>query len=564
MLKQAFIEHRWRAVACALLCAAAAAINIFLLDYLHSVAQQAEAKALGEWLPTYAVGVLLLFGFSLASNLLLVTLACRMVAGLRGSLVRRMLGMPYLQLEHAGKGSLLANLTEDVANMSEGLVTAPQFVFNSLTVALCLGYLVYLSPVAAAWFFGVLLVGGTLTALLSQRGNLYYEHYRALKDRYYAHLHALFDGAKELALVAPRRRHFLEREILPSIAGLQSAELKREVYWNIGENWTRLFLLAGLGVAVVATRSAAGASPALTMSYFIVITFIAGPVDSVIHSFSAMAKALVSARAVTKLGSREAHPDRDIDIALPTDWRQLCFDAVSYTAPGNGHDEAFHFGPVSLDIRRGEVLFVTGGNGSGKSTFGKLLVGLYQRDGGEIRLDDLVIGSAHEQAYKGLFSTVFSDHYLFPCLLDPQGEPVDCASVAAHLHRLGLADKVSIEQGYLSTTALSQGQRKRLALLQSWLQDAQIYLFDEWAADQDPHFRAEFYRTVLPEMKRRGKTVIVISHDDRYFSTADRICKFEVGRLVELCTPAAAPLANQSANAAAVHSRDAELPLRIA
>ncbi|WP_137939984.1 cyclic peptide export ABC transporter [Chitinivorax sp. B] len=536
MLRNTLYEHRWRLLACSLLCAVAAGINIFLLDYLHEVAQQADARPLMQWLPTYAGGVLLMFLLSLLANLLLVFLACRMVARMRETLVRQILATRYAHLERAGKGALLATLTDDVANMSEGMVTAPQFIFNALSIVLCLGYLVYLSAAAFVYFFAMLLIGVVLTVLIANRGNLYYERYRELKDKYYANLHAMFDGAKELAINRHRRQHFLQREILPSIGDLKSAELMREIYWNISENWTRIFLFIGLGVAVVVTRSVTDASAGLTMSYFIAITFMTGPIDFVINAFSSISKALVSARAVSALKLDVPNePPVGSPSSIPEDWREIDFDNVSYTTAGASEDESFHFGPVSLTIRRGEMLFVTGGNGSGKSTFGKLLVGLYQRQGGEIRVGGQLIEAGEEVAYRSLFGTVFSDYYLFSSLLDHRGQPTDGAQVVSGLDRLGLADKVQIDRnGYLSTTSLSQGQRKRLALLQSWLGDSPIYLFDEWAADQDPHFRDEFYRDILPTMQRQGKTLIIISHDDRYFHLADRICKFELGKLIHV------------------------------
>jgi putative ATP-binding cassette transporter len=65
----------------------------------------------------------------------------------------------------------------------------------------------------------------------------------------------------------------------------------------------------------------------------------------------------------------------------------------------------------------------------------------------------------------------------------------------------------------------------------AYLEDRPVYLFDEWAADQDPLFKEMFYREFLPELKSRGKTVIVITHDDRYFPVADRIIKLENGQV---------------------------------
>jgi putative ATP-binding cassette transporter len=102
-----------------------------------------------------------------------------------------------------------------------------------------------------------------------------------------------------------------------------------------------------------------------------------------------------------------------------------------------------------------------------------------------------------------------------------------------YLSQLQLNHKVQVKDGTLSTTELSQGQRKRLALLAAYLEDRPIYVFDEWAADQDPHFKEIFYRQLLPELKARGKALLVISHDDRYYHLADRLIKIDYGQVVQ-------------------------------
>ena len=152
-------------------------------------------------------------------------------------------------------------------------------------------------------------------------------------------------------------------------------------------------------------------------------------------------------------------------------------------------------------------------------------------DTGEIRLDGKVVDDRHRELYRQLFSTVFADFYLFDRLVGLRLTDLDDRS-QTYLDRLELSHKVSVRDGKLSTTALSQGQRKRLALLTAYLEDRPIYLFDEWAADQDPFFREIFYQQLLPELKQRGKTILVISHDDRYFHLADRLLKLDYGKIV--------------------------------
>jgi len=193
-------------------------------------------------------------------------------------------------------------------------------------------------------------------------------------------------------------------------------------------------------------------------------------------------------------------------------------------------DNHFTLGPINLRFRPGELVFLVGGNGSGKSTLAKIITGLYVPESGEIRLDGKTVTDKNRDDFRQLFSAVFVDFYLFENLLGINARNVD-EQAKTYLEQLHLSHKVKVKDGVLSTTAVSQGQRKRLALLTAYLEDRAFYLFDEWAADQDPLFKDVFYTQLLPELKARGKTVLVISHDDKYFYVADRIIKLDYGKL---------------------------------
>jgi putative ATP-binding cassette transporter len=187
-------------------------------------------------------------------------------------------------------------------------------------------------------------------------------------------------------------------------------------------------------------------------------------------------------------------------------------------------------GPIDLKLFTNEVVFLVGPNGCGKTTLAKLLVGLYFPEEGEIRLNGKPVTDESRREYRENFSVVFSDFFVFEQLLGLESPRLD-EQARDYLARLQLNHKVQVVEGGLSTTELSQGQRKRLALLTAYLEDRPIYLFDEWAADQDPLFKEIFYHQLLPELKARGKTVIVITHDDRYYSVADRLVKLVYGRI---------------------------------
>jgi len=203
---------------------------------------------------------------------------------------------------------------------------------------------------------------------------------------------------------------------------------------------------------------------------------------------------------------------------------------VCHHYPGASDDRQFMLGPLNLTIHQGEIIFIVGGNGSGKTTLAMLLLGLYEPESGMIALNHTPVTDHNRVDYRQHFSAIFSDFHLFEQLLETEQQAL---SIRAnhYIDVLGLAHKVTVADGKFSTLDLSTGQRKRLALVSSYLEDRPIYLFDEWAADQDPVFKRVFYTVLLPELKARGKTVLVITHDDAYFSCADRIVKLEDGHL---------------------------------
>ncbi|WP_067651365.1 ATP-binding cassette domain-containing protein [Nocardia harenae] len=214
-------------------------------------------------------------------------------------------------------------------------------------------------------------------------------------------------------------------------------------------------------------------------------------------------------------GGRDHHP---VPMGAP----------VLETAEATG----FALGPLDLVFEPGQITFVVGGNGSGKSTLAKLITGLYIPRTGSISLNGEKVDHENVEWFRQNSSAVFTDFHLFEDYLGFDRPGID-DEVRHYLEQLRIADKVTVEDGKLSTIALSQGQRKRLALLTALLEDRPIYLFDEWAADQEPRFRDVFYGEILNDLKRRGKTVIVITHDDRYFDRADQLVKLDFGRIAD-------------------------------
>ena len=214
------------------------------------------------------------------------------------------------------------------------------------------------------------------------------------------------------------------------------------------------------------------------------------------------------------------------------DFRAIRLCDVSFSYAASGSFDPFSVGPINLEIRRGETLFLVGGNGSGKTTLLKLIAGLYEPSSGIIKVDDIPVTQSLRPSYRSLFAGVFSDFHLFNRLYGVG--TVDLATASDLLARMRISQKVQIVDGRFSTLDLSTGQRKRLALIASLLEDRLVYIFDEWTADQDPHFREEFYGKSFPDLKRQGKTIIAITHDDRYWKWSDRVVKLDYGQIVSV------------------------------
>ncbi len=263
------------------------------------------------------------------------------------------------------------------------------------------------------------------------------------------------------------------------------------------------------------------------------ILFIFGPVGMFTGALSMVMK---TESAIKNLYSLEENLDKFIPQQEPQDptkyqhFQQIKLENLSFHYTDPEGQQLFFSGPHNLTLKREEMVFIVGGNGSGKSTFLKLLMSLYHSEEGNIYVDHEKITPTNYSSYQGLFSIVLTDFYLFDRIY---GLPdIDAAEVNAWLKKLQLDKKTRYENNRFTNMDLSTGQKKRLAFIVAVLKNRPICIFDELAADQDPDFRQRFYEQILPELKAEGRLVLVVSHDDKYFHLADRIIKLEDGHIV--------------------------------
>jgi putative pyoverdin transport system ATP-binding/permease protein len=401
-------------------------------------------------------------------------------------------------------------------------------------VVTCLAYLAWLSgPVFVG--VAVFIAFGVLSYYLpSTRAVRYLHASRRGWDMLSRHLQALTQGTKELKLHRERRAAFFKDSLAATADAARLDGLRADNIYAVISGWGQLLVFALIGVMLFVVPAYWRVEQQTLVGYSLLILYIMTPLEVLLNLIPSLGRANVSLKKVDELGLslQERRTDaQDEPGEAPAGYREIELRGVTHTYRREGVEETFIFGPIDLTLRPAEVVFLVGGNGSGKTTLAKLLTGLYAPESGEVLLDGEVVTDRTREDYRQLFSTVFSDFYLFDTLLGLGGDEAD-VNARRYLGELQLAHKVQVTDGKLSTTELSQGQRKRLALMTAYLEDRPFYVFDEWAADQDPHFKEVFYLQLLPELKARGKTVLVISHDDRYYGVADRVVKLDYGKLV--------------------------------
>jgi putative pyoverdin transport system ATP-binding/permease protein len=471
---------------------------------------------------------------NLTSQFLLVRLSTGAIYKLRLQISSWILASPLRHLEELGTNRLLATLTEDIQVIANGVFNVPTLCVNAAIVLASLAYLAWLSVWVCLGTLVFMSLGVSLDKLLFNRALRLFTIAREEHDKLMQHFQAITSGIKELKLHSQRREDFITEDLQATAATLRAYGIRSYSILVFSSGFGELLFLMLLGILVYGLPQIRPASAELLSSYVLTIAYMMRPLINILSISQSLIQAGVALRKIETLGlslSSSAEAMVCINNHRPQQFDRIEIQQATHRYQLAGEENNFSLGPIDLTIAPSEIVFIVGGNGSGKSTLAKLLTGLYLPDSGEIRLNGIPIDDRNREMYRQLFSTVFADFYLFDRLVGLQQADID-KRAKIYLERLQLTDKVVVRDGKLSTTALSQGQRKRLALLTAYLEDRPIYLFDEWAADQDPTFREIFYQQLLPELKQRGKAVIVISHDDRYFHLADRLLKLEYGQIV--------------------------------
>lgn len=496
---------------------------------------------------------------SVASQFMLIHLAQNAIYELRLKLSRNILSAPLQHLERLGESRLLVTLTDDVRVLSHAVSVIPNLFIDLATVIGCLVYLAWLSSTIFALTVGMstVIIWGVQTKVNQARS--LFTVAREEEDHLLEHFQTITTGTKELKLHRARREDFISEKVQRSASKLQQKNSRAMKSFAIANGLGQFSQFTTMGFVLFVLPWFLHIPVPMLSTYVLTSTFLAMPMQSLLNRLPDVMRGNVALRKIDRM--RLSLSSRLEQETIPTfavqPHCQLELDQVTYLytpereeegpelhhhpregraghrpilPPPTIEERGFFLGPITLCLKPGEVTYIVGGNGSGKSTLAKLITGLYSPESGAIYLNGVRITDYNREWYRQHFSAIFSDFYLFNSCLGFNRPNLD-EEIEMYLQQLRLDHKVQVKNGILSTTQLSQGQRKRLALLTAYLEDRPIYLFDEWASDQEPLFRELFYKEILVKLKEQGKTVIVITHDDRYFHLADHIIKLEYGKV---------------------------------
>ncbi|MFG6449799.1 cyclic peptide export ABC transporter [Roseateles sp. BYS180W] len=510
----------------------AGVFSVLLLTQINAALTASQGDARTESALRFAIFAVIAMATQMVASVMFERLSQSAHASLRGFISGRVLTADFRRLEEVGSPKVLSALSDHSAKVAEFFTSVPTILTNAIIVIGCLVYMAWLS-------WPVFLLGVLVIAL----GSLGYHlaHLKAIRhldeasreqDRLFDHFRSLVEGAKELRLNHPKSQRFSADVLGASVEAVRRERAHGMSIFVASASWGNFLIYAFIGLVLFVLVGDAPDRAKVMTGFALVFVYMVAPLEMLLVNLPKANLARSSAQRIDDVihglpgaDSRvPAEPPRAVTVAL---------EGVQHRYYHEASDEVFTLGPIDLRFEPGQLTFLVGGNGSGKTTLAKLIVGLYQPEAGRIVVNGNPVDDEDRIAYRQCFSAIFSDFHLFDRLLAAPGTEVDTIGNRL-LEKLHLRNKVQVRDGAFTTRALSQGQRKRLALVVSYLEDRPFLVFDEWAADQDPVFKDVFYRELLPELRAQGKTVLVISHDDRYFDLADQVIRMENGKVVNV------------------------------
>lgn len=437
--------------------------------------------------------------------------------------------------QYAGKkDQILTVITKDVFTLTNAYMSILLFAASAISVLACC---IYMAAISLPLFFitlGGILLGVTSYLISWNRHKSLFEKYRILETDFMKYLSGILDGFKEISVDRSKGDIIFEERIKPLSVDSIKFRGKSLVGFLNSQIIGQIMMFSLIGATLIYFKFLLDISTPKVISFLFVLMYLKGEIENMMTAIPEILQARIASDKINELKNLlDSETEVSKNVRLEKNIANLDFEVLELTDLAfehvNHQKTVFSIGPLNFTIKKGEIIFVHGGNGSGKTTLIFVILGLLKPSNGGIYLDGTVISPEQPANYQTLFAVVFSDFHLFEEIYS--NLPIDKDRLVRYLELFEIEKKVSLEGNRFSTTNLSTGQRKRLALISALLENKRIIVLDEWAADQDPVFRRKFYQTVLPILKDEGYTILAITHDDKYYHCADKLYRMSAGQL---------------------------------
>uniref|UniRef100_A0A486XTY1 PvdE, pyoverdine ABC export system, fused ATPase and permease components n=1 Tax=Rheinheimera sp. BAL341 TaxID=1708203 RepID=A0A486XTY1_9GAMM len=471
------------------------------------------------------------------SQSLMASVALNAASNLRLNIYRRINSAPIAQIESLGQSKLVSIVTGDIPRIIAGVSAIPDLMISLMSVFGVLAFMAFISFQTFLFILATIVFGLVTYQVPLMIGQRYYAKARPLYDKLHESIRGIIFGAKELKLNEEKREAFYKEDLESLELEIRKKEKTGFILMQGANNYGDLISFLVVGVVTFIISNYIKLSNAQLVGVVMALIYMISPIHAILQCLPLISVGNVSlGRLNWLLDNLHEEVLQSTRVKAP-EWQKIYLKNVCYDySHGAEGKEKFQLGPVNLTLSKGEVTYIVGGNGSGKSTMSKMITQHYLPSAGTIYFDNVPVDEANRASYRHTITSIYSDYYLFNRILGHKDSDVDTI-VSDYLVELGLAEKVTVQNGHFSTILLSDGQKRRLALLVALLENRDLYVFDEWAADQDPSFKDTFYNHYLPLLRNQGKAVVVITHDDRYFDLADKIIWMESGNVSRTTTP---------------------------
>ena len=467
-----------------------------------------------------------------------VVLVQRLIRRMRGELTGRLLHADVSFFQERTHGEMFNATTGHVSNVASTTMRLVDIVQALLLLIFCLIYMAIQMPSSVLATLAALVFGTIAFFVTEGPATRAVQKSHDALVAFHDSVHDLLRGYKELRLRRTRRDD-LAKKIDGQVNLAQKLMITTERHYSYGQIGATA-ALAALLASIVVVLPLVGDIDSVTMLQILTLAlFSFGPIESMVGGLPALARGAISYRIIKEL---EADLDQNAEhpaLANSSDnrpsFRTLELRGITaHLTRKVGADskakDSFTLGPIDLTLYPGQSVFITGGNGMGKSTLLQLLTGLRHPDGGQIFIDDQEVTRETVGEYRGVFAAVFSEFYMFRHLFGLTEE--ERGRLQNNIEELGIVEGVSIEGDAFANLALSTGQMRRLALSIALAEQRPILVLDEFAADQDPARRRFFYDVLVPRLAAAGHCVVAVTHDEHCFSKADRLIRMEDGKIV--------------------------------